>query len=137
LRLCVIFLLLFRGAATSQSHAVTAGTLDKNSCCAPLQSRAGSVSCSDGHFSLRVRTRDGAVDIPPARLRRQENRKSRTRAMQSLSAECLATRDAMFPLVFRSAWLPDALDGSSLATGSHPHKYSRRRAARSGPATAP
>src|SRR5260370_11963372 len=139
LRLCVIFLLLFRGAAmaTSRSRAVRAGTLGKNNCFAPQQSRAGSVSYIDDSFSPRARTRDGAVDILPARLRRQENRKSRTRATQSLSAKCLAAHGATSPLVSCSGWLPTVLDGSWPARGFHPRRYSRRRAARSGPAAAP
>ena len=75
LRLCVYSFVFARVAAMQQSRAVRAGTLDKNSCFAPQQSRAGLVSCSDNSLFPRVRTPDDAADILPARLRRQENRK--------------------------------------------------------------
>src|SRR5207253_3188565 len=57
----------------------------------PPQSRGGSPFCSDNTFSPRARTLGGAADILPARPPRQENRKSMTRAAQSLCARFLAT----------------------------------------------
>src|SRR5882762_6499604 len=124
-------------AAMPQSRAAKAGILGKNSCFAPLQSRAGPASYTDSILCPRVHTRGGAADILRASLRRQENRKSKTRATQSLSAECLAARGAMCVLVSCSDWLPAALDESSLSTGSHPHRYCQRRGERSGLAAAP
>src|SRR5258706_10784538 len=119
------------------SLSVLACSFAKKCYFAPLQSRAGPASYTDNILCPRVHTRDGGADILRAPLQRQENRKSRTRATQSLSAECFAARGAMCALVFCSDWLPAALDESSLSTGSHPHRYCQRRGERSGPAAAP
>src|SRR6266446_9693829 len=95
-----LFLLFCAAAAAKpQSLAAKVGTVDKNSCFVPPQSRAGCASCSDSSFSPRVRKPDGAADILPARLRRQENQKSTILEARSLSAKYPAARGAASPLV--------------------------------------
>src|SRR6266852_3673405 len=121
--------------ATSRNQEATVGTSDKNSCSAPPQSLVGSAFYTDSSFFPRARKPDGAADILPACLRRQENQKLTILEARSLSAKYPAARGATSPPPSCLAWLRVAPDESSLATGSHPHRYCRRRAARSGPAT--
>src|SRR5260370_319436 len=121
--------------ATQQIRAAKVGISDRSSCFALPQSLSGSASCSDSSFSPHVRRPDGAAGILPARLPRQENRKLTILEARSLSAKYPATRGVTSPPLSCSAWLPVALDESSLSISSHPHRYCRHRAARSGPAT--
>src|SRR5712664_2511163 len=74
-------------ACPDSADAARAGTSGRNSCCGRQQSHAGTPSRSGSSVFLRVHTPDGAADILPAGPRRQENRKSRTRAPKSPSAK--------------------------------------------------
>ncbi len=126
----------FRAAAKPGNRVVPAGIPGRNSCFAPPQSPAGSVFCTGSSVFLRVRRRDGAADTLPARLPRQENRKSRNRASRWLSVKSPAAPFAASPLASDSASRPAAPDESWPSTSSHPHKYCRHRAIPSGPAAA-
>src|SRR5215831_14176748 len=76
--------------------AARAGISDKNSCCAQPQSRAESASYTGNNLALRGRRRDGAVDILPARLRRQGSQGWKNRVRQWLREGLLAALCAVF-----------------------------------------
>src|SRR4029077_3030420 len=116
---------------SASANAARADISGRNSCCGLRQSLGG-LSCRSGSsVFLRVRTPDGAADILPAGPRRQENRKSKTRAPKSPCAKRPAARVVAPAPAFCSAPLPGASDESWLATSSRPRKCCRRRATRS------
>src|SRR5690349_8045756 len=121
---------------TRRIRAAPAGIGGKNNCCAPPQFLAGWSSCNDGSLFLRAHKPDAAADIPPARLRHQENPKWMNRASQWLCAKSPAMRATESPLVFRSTSPQVVRDESSHATSSRPHKCCRRREARLDPEAA-
>src|SRR5215469_1326487 len=122
--------------AEPQSHAAAADNSGKNNCSVPPPCRAGGWFCTGDSFFLRGRRRDGAADILPAGLRRQENRRSKTRLVRWPYARFPATRATGFPLASESTSPPHAPDEFSPATGFRRRKYCPRRGARSGPKAA-
>src|SRR6267154_2939563 len=119
------------------ADAAQTGTSGKSGCSALRRSLAGSPSRNGNSASLRARTPDDAADILPARPRRQENRKSTTRAPKLPYAKRPVKHVAIPAPVSCSGPLPAASDESLLATNSRPHKYFRLPATRSGSAAAP